>query len=596
MITGRHSVLRSTFSNADGFAVHGLLPHQAVDLPVIDLTHLGKNERRQAAWRLVIDESQCSFNLASGPLFRGKILKLDSRDHVLLLSTHRIAADEWSMELLLSELATIYQATLDQTTGPFPELAVQFNDFRIWQNQCVLFADQLSHWKQVLSGKLPVLDLPTDRPRPPVQRLNGTAEYDLSLSVEEGEKQLLGSFTYDRDLFEDSTIKRLIGHWETLLSAAVQDPEQPISRLPLLTPAERRQILVEWNRTSSDYPTDQCLHQLFETQVQRSSHRVAVVFEGHRLNYRELNARANQLAHYLRRHGVGPEVKVAISLDRSLEMVIAVLAVLKAGGAYVPLDPTYPQERLAFMIADSQARILLTRQSSLFDLLSSENHLVCLDTEHEAITAECTENPTGWTSPDNLAYILYTSGSTGKPKGVMITHRNQMNIYHAWEEAYQLRTAVSSHLQMASYSFDVFSGDLARALCSGGKLVLCPQKALLDGSLLYRLMRDEKVDFGEFVPTVLRNLVQYLEKTGQSLSFMRVVVAGSDSWYGSDLDQLKKFCGRDTRIINSYGITEATIDSLYYEVPRNAQLPREGLVPVGRPFANTRVYILDPCF
>ena len=295
----------------------------------------------------------------------------------------------------------------------------------------------------------------------------------------DGENQLQGSFNYDSDLFEASTIERLIGHWKTLLSAVVLDPEQTISRLPLLTPAERHQILKEWNRTEAAYPTQQCVHQLFEAQAARSPDAVAVVYEGRSLKYRDLEARANQLAHYLRRQGAGPEVKVAICLDRSLDMVIAVLAVLKAGGAYVPLDPTYPQQRLALVVEDVQAPILLTRQSFLALFPSCKDKTVCLDSDQEAIAAESAETPVCRTSPDDLACVLYTSGSTGKPKGVMITHRNQVNIYYAWEDAYQLRTSVSSHLQMANYTFDVVSGDLVRALCSGGKLVLCPEKMVL---------------------------------------------------------------------------------------------------------------------
>jgi amino acid adenylation domain-containing protein len=318
-----------------------------------------------------------------------------------------------------------------------------------------------------------------------------------------------------------------------------------------------------------------------------------VVFKNEQLTYRQLNQRANQLAHYLKKLGVKPDFLVGICVDRSLEMIVGLLGILKAGGAYVPLDPVYPKERLTFMVENAQVSVLLTQKKLVAELPASGARLVCLDADWEVIAQESEENPIGGSEPENLAYALYTSGSTGQPKGVMVAHRSLVNVYYSWETAYQLRTEVSSHLQMASFSFDVFSGDLIRGLCSGGKLVLCPQEWLLEPEKLYQLMRQEKIDCAEFVPAVLRTLIQYLENTDQNLSFMKLLVVGSDSLYRKEYEEFKRFCGSDTRLINSYGASEATIDSTYFE-GTTVNLPDNGLVPIGRPFANTQIYLLDP--
>ncbi|BAZ50362.1 amino acid adenylation domain-containing protein [Nostoc sp. NIES-4103] len=211
---------------------------------------------------------------------------------------------------------------------------------------------------------------------------------------------------------------------------------------------------------------------------------------------------------------------------------------------------------------------------------------------HDVKSQVSEQTPISDVTSDNLAYVIFTSGSTGKPKGVMVTHQNLVNAYLAWEDAYQLRSLCTTHLQMASFSFDVFSGDLVRALCSGGKLVICPREWLLEPEKLYELMRKHKVDCAEFVPAVLRNLIQYLEQTGQELNFMRLLIVGSDSWHVKEYQKFQRFCGVQTRLINSYGISEATIDSSYFE---NAvvNLSVDGLVPIGHPFPNTQIYILD---
>ncbi|MDZ7319565.1 MAG: amino acid adenylation domain-containing protein, partial [candidate division KSB1 bacterium] len=420
----------------------------------------------------------------------------------------------------------------------------------------------------------------------------GTSTFDLTLMVTEQMAGASVSLEYNTDLFDQATMLRLLRHYRELLEGIVANPEERISRLPILPAPERQQVLVEWNNYQADYPTGLCIHQLFEAQAAFTPEATAVAFDGQYLTYQELNERANQLAHYLRKRGVQPEKLVGICAEKSLELIVGVMGTLKAGGAYVPIDPTYPKDRIAHMLQDSKVTVLLTQQRIVPDLPENAAEIICLDSDWEQIAKESTATPTLNVTPDNLVYVIYTSGSTGKSKGVMVMHRTLVNQYQAWEETFRLRTDATSHLQMASFSFDVFSGDLARALCSGGKLVLVPRDLLLEADKLYQLMLKEKVDIAEFVPAVLRNLVQYLDNSGQTLEFMKVLIAGSDVWYVGEYKKFMNYCGPQTRLLNTFGLTEATIDSSYFE-SQDLNLSLERLVPIGIPFNNTKIYILD---
>ena len=418
-----------------------------------------------------------------------------------------------------------------------------------------------------------------------------TTQCDLSLDLEEVGERLQASVQYSTDLFDRATITRMLGHLQTLLEGIAANPQQHLWSLPLLTAAEKQQLL-EWNNTNTGYFPNPCPQELFEKQVEQTPDAPAAVFDKQQLTYRQLNAKANQIAHYLQKLGASPEVLVGVCADRSEEAIAAFLGVLKAGAAYLPLDPAYPPKRLAYMLEDAQAPLLLTQQHLLNKLPPHSCKVVCLDADWEQVALESEENPSNTATPENLAYVTYTSGSTGRSKGVAVNRSSLVNAYLGWETAYELRSGVTSHLQMASFSFDVFSGDLMRSLCSGGKLVLCDREKLLAPQKLYELMRQQKIDFAEFVPAVLRNLIQYLEESGQRLDFMKIVVCGSDSWYTSEYEKFRQFCGPETRLINSFGITEATIDSCYFE-SATGNLAGEQLVPIGRPFPNTQLYILD---
>ncbi|HEY9767129.1 MAG TPA: amino acid adenylation domain-containing protein [Coleofasciculaceae cyanobacterium] len=416
--------------------------------------------------------------------------------------------------------------------------------------------------------------------------------YPVTVTVIPGE-ELEIAIAYTTCRFDAATVTRMLGHLQTLLEGMITKPQTKVVDLPLLTVAEQSQLLA-FNQTSTTIAVNklqQCIHQLFESVVEKQPDAVAVVYNDRHITYQQLNQQANQIARYLQKLGVGADILIGIESDRSLVMISAILGILKAGGAYIPLDPNLPEPRLAFMLQDSGCEILLTQKHLLPRLNNYSGKVICLDSDWELITQEADTNLAHNPEPDNLAYTIYTSGSTGKPKGVMVNHSSLVNAYFAWSEAYQL-SSLKNHLQMANFSFDVFTGDLVRALCSGGKLVLCPRDLLLEADKLNQLIQQHQIDCAEFVPVVLRNLMQYLEQTQQQLD-MDLVICGSDSWYGREYVQFQQFLGKTTRLINSFGVTEATIDSTYF-AKDTGKISPEQLVPIGKPFANTQLYILDP--
>lgn len=419
------------------------------------------------------------------------------------------------------------------------------------------------------------------------------AKFDMTLGMTEFHKDLMCNIEYCSALYEPSTMERLANHFQTLLQGIMRDPDQHISALPLLSEAERRRVLYQWNDTARAFQREHMVARLFEAEAAAHPRATAVVCDDRNLTYGELNARANQLANFLRKNGVGPEVPVALCVDRSLDMIVGVLGVMKAGGAYIPLDAAYARERLPVILDDANCPILLTQGDVPTYVSSGKARVIRLDLDWPQIAAESTANLPHQPQGSDLAYIVYTSGSTGVPKGVMVTHGNLLNAYQAWEEAYELRAKTSSHLQMANFSFDVFNGDLVRALCSGGKLVICPTEILLDPGALYSLMLREKIDCAEFVPAVLRGLLSHLQTIDQKLDFMRVLIAGSDTWTTAEYRNVLELCGPKTRLINSYGVAEATIDTTFFEACTGEKIHSGGFVPIGKPFPNMLVHILD---
>jgi amino acid adenylation domain-containing protein len=420
----------------------------------------------------------------------------------------------------------------------------------------------------------------------------GTSTFDLTLSMSESVAGLSASVEFNTDLFDRSTVERLLHHFKNILISIISDPDQPVANIPFLSKAEEHKILIDWNNTAYERDRSVCIHELFQKRVLETPDAVAVVSLNDKLTYKELDQRANQLAHYIQKLNLGTEVVVGILHEKDVDLLTCVLGVLKAGGAYLPLDPDYPKDRLQYMLQDAQAPILLTHDSLKDAVYDYQGTIISIDGDWQVISKESTENVKSTVNAENLAYFIYTSGSTGKSKGTMVRHSGLVNVYLAWESAYELRTLARSHLQMASFSFDVFSGDWTRALCSGGKLVLAPRDLLLQADQLYEYMVREEVNIAEFVPAVLRNLIQYLEESNQKLDFFRNLIAGSDIWYVGEYKNFTSFTGPDTRLINSFGLTEATIDSSYFE-SRDMNLPVDRMVPIGKPFTNMTIYLLD---
>ena len=419
----------------------------------------------------------------------------------------------------------------------------------------------------------------------------GTATSEITFSISENRNGLSLSVEYNTDLFEETTIRRLTEHYQNILIEVVKNPNAKIKTLPLMNKVENQKILYKWNDKKLELTPNVSIHQLVERWAETTPDNTAVVFEDSLFNYKDLNDKANQIAHYLIDKGVKPDSIVAVCMEKSTDLMAVVLGVLKAGGAYLPIDPTYPQERIDYMIKDSNVKHIIseTVNKDLFGI--KDISILYLDAE-ETLNRYSNANPNFNVDESNLAYMIYTSGTTGKAKGTMIRHASLVNAYFAWEMDYKLLSEVRNHLQMASFSFDVFTGDWTRALCSGGKLVLVKRETLLDAETLYYIMKKEKVDIAEFVPAVLRNLIYYLNDKKLNLKFFKTLIAGSDVWYAKEYKEIKKLCGDKTRLINSFGLTEATIDTTFFEAD-NLSIPDERLVPIGKPFANMPVYILD---
>jgi amino acid adenylation domain-containing protein len=426
----------------------------------------------------------------------------------------------------------------------------------------------------------------------------GVAKFDMTLGMTELKKDLMCNIEYCSALFEPSTMQRLANQFQNLLQGIVENPDQRISRLPMLSAEERHKIIYTWNEVEQVEPDGLLVPQMFEKQAALNPDATAVVYEDRRLTYRELNERANQLAHYLKKRGVGPEKRVVVCVERSPEMVLGVMGVMKAGGAYVPLDAMYAKERLPVIIPDSECPVVLTQTSLLARLPETNAEIITLDGDWPKIAAESKENPECELTPDTLAYVVYTSGSTGVPKGVMINHGGFAVLYHGYEHSYGIGSANDAWLLMANFSFDVFSSDLIRTLCSGSKFVICPMELLLNPEGLYGLMRRENVSCAEFVPAVLRTLTTHLQETKQNLDFMRILVCSSDAWSIADARATLGVCDPKLRVINAYGVTEATIDSTYMDITPEV-LRGSGFVAIGKPIPNNTTYVLDrhmqPC-
>ncbi|MFF3559248.1 amino acid adenylation domain-containing protein [Streptomyces sp. NPDC002574] len=397
---------------------------------------------------------------------------------------------------------------------------------------------------------------------------------------------------YAAELLDAERVEAFVDHLLTLLHAAAGAPDTEVGRLPVLTAAERHTILHTWNDSATRVPEATGLHELFERRAAERPGAPALTSGPRTVDYDWLNRRANRIAHLLRGQGVRPGGRVAICLDRGIDLFAAMWGVLKAGGAYVPLDPAYPRDRLRYMLDDSRPVALVTR----LDLPGTPEAprgtaVLALDRDAALVDAAPDGNPLPAAGPDDPAYVIYTSGSTGRPKGVRVTHRNLVHAVTMWQRAYDLDPDWT-YQQAASFSFDMFVGETLRALCTGGRLVVVPRETLLDPAALYALMRDERVECTELVPAVLRALLAHADEAGERLDFVRLLIGGGEKWHVREYQRARRLVGPGNRVVNAYGVTEVTVDNVYFDGDVDG-FPAEAPLPIGRPFPNNRVYVLD---
>ncbi|MFN9623468.1 MAG: amino acid adenylation domain-containing protein, partial [Cyanobacteriota bacterium] len=734
----RHAARRTCFIASDGEPRQHILPanETSFDLHEHDLSSCPDVEQALAA--AVEQEASEPFDLAHGPLVRGRLLRLTDQEHALLLTFHHGISDGWSLGVLGRELSALYDAFRQGGPDPLPPLPIQYADYAVWERQWVAGARlqrQAAYWKDTLTEAPGLLELPTDRPRPPVQdfvgavvpitldgdltaklkavakrhgatlfqvllasfglllsRLSGqeevvigspsahrsrselegligcfvntlalridtnnasvselinrakaqtlnaqahedlpfehvvellqpprslahaplfqvmfawqnipqtdfvfaglttedlmptpgAAKFDLTLYLNDSNGGIEGGLDYATALFDQTTIERWVGHWRTLLTALVEASDAtPAASLPLLNVAERQLLLHGWNATQANYPEDQCLHQLFEAQVERSPDAIALVFERQSLSYKELNARANFFANQLISLGISPDDRVAIGVERSLEMVVGLLAILKAGGAYVPLDPSYPEERLAFMVEDSAPVALLVHGATRQRLapLKEAIPMINLDGETSAMGMLSVDNPDPKAlglSSNNLAYVIYTSGSTGTPKGVMVEHRNAVN-FIAWSRQEFPERILRRTLFSTSINFDLSIFECFATLSGGGasiivRNVIASGPALADVTLI------------NTVPSAMQTL---LRNGSLPANVQAVNLAGEP--LREDLVKLIFQKTQIEQVRNLYGPSETTTYSTWVAIRRDEEFTSH----IGRPLSNTLIYLLD---
>ncbi|MBE8994630.1 non-ribosomal peptide synthetase/type I polyketide synthase [Microcystis aeruginosa] len=740
-ISDRHEALRTKI-NAQGDSQE-ILPQVEINCPILDFSADQVSAQQQAEEWLKA-ESEKPFDLSQGCLVRWFLLKLDAERYWLVLTTHHIITDGWSMGVILRELGELYSAKCQGITADL-KTPKQFRELIEWQTQPSQGEElkkQQAYWLTTLVNPT-VLNLPTDKLRPAlpsyqanrqsltldsqfteklkqfsrkqgctflmtllsvynvlIHRLMGQddilvglpasgrglldsegmvgycshflpirsqlagnptfADYlkqmrgillsayehqdypfalllnqldlprntsrsplidvsfnlepainlpkmrglevsllpqkisfkdrDLHLNVTEIGGEALVDCDYNTDLFEDETIQRWLGHFQTLLEAVINDPQQNLRELPLLNPTEQKQLLVDWNQTQADYPQDQCIHQLFEAQVERTPDAIAVVFEEQSLTYAELNHRANQLAHYLQKLGVKPEELVGICLKRSLDMIVGLLAILKVGGAYVPIEADYPQERISFMLQDTQVKIILTCESLQTLLSNHQAIVVCLDKDWQQINQASQENLNSTVSADNLAYVIYTSGSTGQPKGVMMGQLALCNLI-LWQLQNTTVTNEAKTLQFAPISFDVSFQEIFATLSAGGTLVLITEELRRDTSALLDFLEKQAIE-RLFLPFVaLQQLAEVSVSRKFWVSSLREVITAGEQLQITPAISTWFRGLENCTLHNHYGPSESHVVTSFTLTNPVENWPL--LPPIGRAIANVQIYILD---
>ncbi|MDX2778930.1 amino acid adenylation domain-containing protein, partial [Streptomyces caniscabiei] len=507
-------------------------------------------------------------------------------------------AGEPNVAELLDRVRTTVLGGLDHQEYPFvllvEKLGLQHDPSRsaVFQAMFILLHHKVATEKY--GYRLEYIELPEEE-----------GQFDLTLSAyeDEAEHRFHCVLKYNTDLFEPATMARLAGHYVNLLEGLTTSvPERAATGLELLGREERALVLGSWSGADRRVPYREPVHELILRAAAADPEALAVVMpDGSggtvRLAYGELAERSARAAARLRTLGAEPGTVVALCLGKSPELIVALLAVLRCGAAYLPLDPADPDDRLSHLVRNAGAALVVGDDRGRLEALPARWVTVAelhaspspTSTDEEDEEDEFADVRVG---PDDPAYVIHTSGSSGRPKAVRVSHGNLASAYQAWRAEYRLDSEARVHLQMAGPSFDVFTGDVVRALCSGGSLVLVGREVLFDTARLYEVMRAERVDTAEFVPAVVRLLVGHCERSGLRLDFMRLLVVGSDLWKAEEYERLRALCGPGTRLVNSYGLTEATVDSTYFEGPV-AGLEPGRTVPIGRPFPNSACYLLD---
>jgi amino acid adenylation domain-containing protein len=514
-----------------------------------------------------------------GPLANTLVLRADLSGNPsfreLLARVQRTCVDAFAhQDLPFAQLVEAIQLERDLSRNPLVQIMFAFQP---------LAQRSTSIWRM---GEVEMLPMSVER---------GMTTADLNITLRQEADGLVETIEYNRDLFREETIIRLAEHYRMLLNSIAANPAQRISDLPMLTQAERHQLLVEWNKTQAAYPTT-LLHRLFEAQVEQTLDAVALVCAGDQLTYDALNRSANQVAHALRSLGVGPEIPVGVLLERSPELVIGLLGVLKAGGAYVPLDPGYPKERLAIMLADAQAPVLLTQTKLQASLPAYAGKVICLDADSQMITQASSENLDSGTQPENLAYVIYTSGSTGTPKGVMVTHSNVTRLFAATDAWYHFNER-DVWTFFHSYAFDFSVWELWGALLYGGRVVVVPYLVSRSPEEFYTLLVRERVTVLNQTPSAFYQLID-LENAGLACGdlSLRLVIFGGEAleipklkpWFDHHGDQ-------QPQLVNMYGITETTVHVTYRPLTVADVNSGSGSV-IGYPIPDLYLYVLDQHF
>ncbi|MCV3216976.1 amino acid adenylation domain-containing protein [Plectonema radiosum NIES-515] len=484
-------------------------------------------------------------NLSDNPTFEELLSQV--KQVTLKAQEHQDIPFEQLVEILQPE----------QTLSHHPLFQVMF----VWQNT--------SHEPFALSGENVT----------PFEQNYGVEQLDLILEMCDRGSEIVGNWNYNTDLFAEATIQRMTDHFQTLLEGVLANSLEPIETLPLLTEGERHQLLVAWNETKVEHPLEKFAHNLFEEQVAQYPNTVAVVFGEAQQTYHELNQQVNKLAHYLIKLGVKPEVLVGVFLERSLEAVVAMLAVFKAGATYLPLDPTYPEERLASILEDAQAPIILTHQKWLANLPPHQTKVICLDIQKKIISEKSGENPSSDVTSNHLAYVIYTSGSTGKPKGVLIEHRGLTNVILSENSRFGINpNARLTH--SSSLCFDASIAEIMGPLCAGARLYVLTPEQSMPGSALLQLLKTQAITHLCLTPSVLA----ILSGIKDEFPALKVVLTFGEA---CSPDFVAKW-SQGRRFYNVYGPTEFTISATIGECTDPTSPP-----PIGRPHDNTQAYLLD---